>query len=159
MQPKLIDILLASGTGIIHGFFRTRAPLIPYVVYTYLVSTKAKLDQGDQALLKDKERIEADFEKMIQELGDQLPLYKEMVAKPLINLSTPDGTFLGTYLITMIEDPGSGETDGQYVITIDSGRPDIVIQIDTDQLTLGSDLGTCEIYIENCTHLLPFEYN
>lgn len=156
MGNRLTGILLGSGTGIIQGFFRTPVPLISYVNYAYMVNTKQKLENGDAALVLDKDLIDSDFITMEESLGDTLPCFKRMLSQPIINLSDVSGNFLGTYFITDIHDPGSGDSDGQYVITIDSGDERITIQIDTNQVTLNSDYGTCEIYIEEGADLLTF---
>ncbi len=153
-QSTLKEILIKSGTGILDGLFRTPVCLIAFDKYKYMIETKNALDSGNLDLSRDKEKIEEDFEKMLNELGEYLPLYEKMLANPVINFSNLLGEPMGTWNITKIHDPGSGESEGQYVITATSDGMEI--EIDTDMIDLSGDYGTCQIRIKEPGKYLSF---
>lgn len=153
-QQTLKEILIKSGTGILDGLFRTPVCLITFDNYQYMIKTKNLLDSGDPNLLRDKEKIEVDFEKILNELGEYLPLYEKMLANPVINFSNLLGEPMGTWNITNIYDPGSGESEGQYIIT--AIFDEMEIEIDTDMIDLSGDYGTCQIRIKEPEKYLSF---
>ncbi len=152
----LESALLQSGTGQLNGFFRLPKG-IQLIKYWEYQSDKNALQDAKEKELDEADEIQAGLWNTEKDLGDKLPSYQKQYDNPLINLSNQDGTFLGTYRIIDIDNPGTGESDGEFIITLQT-KSGMNICVDTEQINLGGNYGECTMYIDgDGEELLPFK--
>lgn len=145
MKNKLEEVLLASGTGVINGFFRLPVRLISAEDYIdSLNDISNKINQTDTESINDAKKY---FEELKEKLGNDIDKYEKFYQKPVINLSLPNGEPLGTYRIKDFDGMIGGDLQGVFILNLEKNE-NIKICVCTSQTDINGTWGQCEIYID-----------